>query len=128
MISVKIFVHKKKHKTSDCTCVYFFECPDLNFYNRWDWFFRLKFAKITLDHPKKFVEFYVSSDYQVFKPTDKQKEGYYQAKITKIENAIERYKREYNSLFPIEEDEIYKKLHIKLSQALSHFGERRKRI
>jgi hypothetical protein len=82
--------------------------------NKYGWYFRYRAALLQVEYPTQFVEMR-TFDYK-YKPTyeillNRKKDLLIAQKglYTKSVNKLEDYKKEWNSLFPIEEDARYLK-------------------
>jgi len=83
-------------------------------YMKWQWYFRYRCALLQVQHPKKYVELvpfkfeYQPPNDEIRKRlTDRQRSA--KAKVTEFTNKIELAKKQWNKLFPIEEDDLYKR-------------------
>lgn len=121
LITVKITTGPSRALAST---VYFRDGMTIPQWNKWEWYFRYREALIRIQNPK----WYTSLEFIAYDPDPRTAEEILakrqqdkiraaKAQITKIQNAIGRYRSEYNELFPIEDDKIYIKLHIKLMEA-----------
>ena len=89
--------------------------------NRW-WYFRRVAAKMQIESPRKLFCFHVErvlredevKDAELRRLKNKLKAA--KAKVTEIENKMEKAKSEWNRLFPIEDDETYQRAQAKLFQ------------
>lgn len=87
--------------------------------DRW-WFFRRVACKMQLEEPLKIFDFVITRSvsrenkeaYLAKKMRDKVTAA--KATVTKIDNAITAAKQNWNSLFPIEDDDAYQKAQAKL--------------
>lgn len=94
--------------------VYFRNDLPMNLRIKYDWYFKYREALIIIKNPKNYTELsFVAYDApketieQIELKRSKDKLKAAKAKVTKIENRMNLFKSEYNSLFPIQEDPIY---------------------
>ena len=77
---------------------------------KYDWYFKYRAALLQVKYPRLKVEFTFGSEApkeEDLKRILEKKIRSKKAKITKYENKLKRAEETWNSLFPIEEDEIY---------------------
>lgn len=87
--------------------------PNNDFLKRWQWYFKYREALLRIKYPRMKIlyEHYFFSNEKVKSPEEKLQDLIAGKKrsITKIKNALVLYEKEWNSLFPVEEDETYQK-------------------
>lgn len=100
---------------------------------KFKWFFEYRAALMKVKNPKSYVDLKITKSnaegqkmIDILKNRTPSKLG----QVTKVKNAIEKYAREWNSLFPIDEDQYYqkaiKKLEMKKMELALHLEEIRK--
>jgi hypothetical protein len=78
---------------------------------RWDWYFKYRAALFQVQNPRCEVLIYwgnipnEKTDYEILKNKIKAKK----AKITEYNNKLKKSEEHWNMIFPIQEDELYKK-------------------
>lgn len=91
-----------------------------------NWYFRHIAAKLQIENPKRIFVFHT---HRTTNEQDAQKAAFKQlvnkqvsakAKVTQFTNRIEQYKATWNSLFPIEDDEVYQKAMAQLENKKCH--------
>lgn len=88
---------------------------------KFDWYFKYRAALAQVQNPKAFVDFAHGSEQGSVELARIQKRNQLisaRAQVTKIQNALDKFVQNWNSLFPIEEDADYKKALGKLSEYL----------
>lgn len=89
--------------------------------NKWDWYFKYRAALFQIAYPKAYVELLWGnkpkySEEEIRNIDLKNSIAGKKRMITKISNAINETKAEWNELFPIEEYPLYKKAMAKLER------------
>lgn len=77
---------------------------------KYEWYFRYRAALLQVKYPKYEVQTFWGNEPAVGKSLDDVKQNKIKAKkakITKFKNKLERYKEEWNSMFPVEQDLHY---------------------
>lgn len=122
-VETRIFVKitfNEKGKSALRECVYFRNEMMVDFYIRWKWYFEYRAALLRVKYPRAFIE-YVSGPYQYELPDDKYKEKvknrYLSDKrqLAKFKNKLNSIRKNWNELFPIEENPNYRKIEEKLN-------------
>lgn len=94
--------------------LYFRNDMKMEFFNRWNWFFRYRAAKYQVQNPKKRI-IYENGSYDYTLPEvelyEKVKNHYIGAKrmLTQMNNQLNKIKKNYNEMFPIEELPVWEK-------------------
>ena len=86
---------------------------------KYDWYFKYRAALMQVQHPKWDIDMHWGNEPAVGKTLIQiieQKISSKQANVTKIKNNIELAKKHWNTMFPIEEEEDYKKAVLKLAK------------
>lgn len=86
---------------------------------KYDWYFKYRASLLQVQHPKMFIQVDFGSDEASTKTrtyTLKNLIINRKAQVTKWQNNIEQFKRNWNSLFPLNEDQSYKAALAKLEQ------------
>ncbi len=105
----------------DHSQVYFRNNMTNEFFDRWEWFFRYRAARIQIDNPRKVVKYefgayaYVlpDEDYRVkLKSIIRQRRG----KLTELKNKIKLLKDNWTEIFPVEEHPDWLRVVAKLSK------------
>lgn len=117
----KIILHRQTFQGAEGKLMHFWKDLPFKTYMKFQWYFQYRAALIKVQNPKLFVEIcpfqydYVPSKVQQLKRLqDKLKSA--KAKRTEWANKVERYKAEWNRLFPVEEDPIYQAAMIKINE------------
>jgi len=98
----------------DLKCIYYNEGFTYQQFSKWRWYFEYRAALFKVHNPKMRVEFiwnsypYVAKDIAQRNDLKNKIKGK-KATITKYENLLQAAIKNWNSIFPIEQDEIYKK-------------------
>jgi hypothetical protein len=109
---VSIITYKKPYPTGEV--IYSYNNRNLRFevVQKWKWYFEYLAALQKVKNPKSYVHLSIGSE-QPDKKTEydimKNRQVAKKRKITEYENKLEIAKRKWSSLFPIEEDPLYKK-------------------
>lgn len=88
---------------------------------KWHWYFKYRAALIQVNNPRWYVEL-TSGSHEFVMPIEekrrllKDKITAKKAKITKVINEFERVKREWVSIFPIEQDHRYEPTVLKIEE------------
>lgn len=100
-------------------CIYLNKGFNFNQFNKWMWFFRYKAALYQVQNPRHYVELFTTS-YEYVPPKDElikrltNKITGCKREITKWNNVLRLAKERWDELFPIEEEEAWKKVVKKL--------------
>lgn len=89
---------------------------------KWNWYFRYRAALAQVHHPRCIVEFSWGNQPaqgKQLKQIRKERLSRAKAAVTKIKNQLAGAVREWNSLFPIEEDNAYKKAIAKMERKIA---------
>lgn len=128
---VSIVVHNPKSRSLPPVQVLSWQNLPWEVRIKWDWYFSYRAALAQVENPRSKV---VRRDWSVdAKPIDllrlKQKElSAAKGQVTKIENLLQKAKDNWNKLFPIEDDLLYKKALIKHQTKLSNYNELLKEV
>lgn len=97
-------------KDMGCAEVYYFKSDmTLNFYMRWKWYFDYRAALLRVNNPKAYIDYH-TGPYDYILPEDEYKTKLRnliiaaKSKKTEYSRKIEHVKRNWNQLFPIEDD------------------------
>lgn len=118
-IYVKI-LHSRNHYKAIANVVYFRNEMTVPFYQRWKWYFEYRAALLIIKNPKAYTELqhgtyqYILKDDEILKKKEDKIRGK-KANITKLKNKVKEIKIQWNELWPIEENENYKKALAKIS-------------
>lgn len=113
-IFVKITICFGKNKGIVDKVLYFRNDIKMDFFLKWEWFFRYRAALYQVQNPKKYV-MYESGSYDYALPDsklyDKVKNSYFGAKrtLSKIKNQLDEIRKKYTEMFPIEEHPAWAK-------------------
>lgn len=107
--TVKIMMGKTQ---TIAKCVYFNTEISTDMMSKWRWYFKYRCARFQYENPTYYVEMFVNFyDYipekNVVAKRMKGRITAKKAKVTEINNKWDKFKREWNSLFPIESDSKY---------------------
>lgn len=110
----KILLHRSSSMASEPELKHYWTGFKFECYNKWRWYFRYRCALLQVQYPKRYAEF-VSFNFEYQPPIneirkrliDRQRSA--KAKVTEFANKIELAKKHWNQLFPIEEDDLYKR-------------------
>lgn len=100
---------------------YFRNEMQVDFFQRWKWYFEYRAALLRVKHPKAFVKL-ETGPYQYILPEndyrEKVKNRYLSDKrqLTRFENKLKQLRKHWNQLFPIEEHPDYIKINAKLKE------------
>lgn len=89
--------------------------------NKWRWYFRYREALYRVQNPRHYVEL-SSGSYDYVAPIDEQRKELRnkikgaKAVVTKYENLLKKAKESWQELFPIEDEEDYKKSVLKINK------------
>ncbi|MFN8700302.1 MAG: hypothetical protein ACK52I_34860 [Pseudomonadota bacterium] len=84
---------------------------------KYDWYFKYRAALLQVKYPRYHVECVWGNSPGEGKTKEhllKERVSSRKAQVTKVQNLLTRAEQEWTSLFPIEEDELYKKAVLKL--------------
>jgi len=106
-IFVKISICLNKNKSIVDKVLYFRNDMKMDFYVKWEWFFRYRAALCQVQTPKKCIIYeYGSYDYVLpeVEVYEKVKNHYFGAKrnLTKAKNKLEQIKKNYSKIFEVE--------------------------
>lgn len=107
-----IKVYTKKGGTGEL--IEFLKWSNLRFElrNKYDWYFKYRAALLQVKYPCYVVECYWGNEPATGKTLDqirKDRIRSKKAKITEFKNKLEKARKEWSSMFPIEDDEFYQK-------------------
>lgn len=115
----KIILHRQAFQGSEGKLMHYWTGLPFKTYMKFQWYFQYRAALIKVQNPRLFVEICPFQYDHVLKVdeirkrlTDRQRSA--KAKVTEFTNKIELAKRHWNQLFPIEEDDLYKRAMTKL--------------
>jgi vacuolar-type H+-ATPase subunit I/STV1 len=109
---VKI-IHSKSGSRSLAQTVYFRNEMTVDFYFRWEWYFKYRAALLRVKNPKNYTELiqgtyeYTPKTQELQKRVQDKIRGK-KAKITQVKNQLKKVEKEWRELWPIHEDERYK--------------------
>lgn len=116
---VMIKRHKRSFYCADPILLKKYDGFTFEQYMKWKWFFRYVAAKAQIETPKNFIEIceydYAVVDQKEVKlliANNRLKNA--KSKVTKFSNSIRLARENWNLLFPIEDDDMYKKAILKL--------------
>ena len=90
-------------------------------FNKWKWYFNYREALYRVQNPRHYV-LLTHGSYDYVAPIDEQKKRLNdklvnaKGRVTKYENILKKAKANWNELFPIEDDEMYKKAILKVDK------------
>ncbi len=91
---------------------------------KYDWYFKYRAALAQVKNPKLYVEFRWGSEPAQGKTLEQLLQNKLRAKkgqVTKFQNILSKAVKEWNSLFPIEDDPIYQKCLQKLNRLKNEY-------
>lgn len=113
------WIRAKDHNTQKVYGVMEWRGMTFEQFNKWQWYFRYRWALLQTQYPKLQAEFHSGSCtpttktyLNILKNRIKGKKG----KITEIQNKLNRAIREWDEIFPIESDPLWPKACEKLSR------------
>lgn len=115
---VKIIAGKVQGMTQT---IYFRDGLTFQIFNKWRWYFNYREALYRVQNPRHYVllssgsyDYVALADEQLKRLTDKVKGA--KAMVTKCENLLKKAKENWHELFPIEDEEMYKKAILKINK------------
>lgn len=110
---VKIKMNNKSEYRALTTVVYLKNDMTLDFYKRWEWYFKYREALFRIANPKAYIEYSTGNyDYELPSNVYENKiKGYLIAakrKFTEFNRKLDKVKSNWSELFPIEEHPRYK--------------------
>lgn len=108
----KITLYDSKYPNGNILKVLKWSGFKLHQFAKWGWYFAYREALLRIENPRKCIEMTRFTE-PLTKKTEaeihKQKLTSQKAKVTKYRNALRREEKNWDKLFPIEEDVFYKK-------------------
>ena len=122
---VKIRFHKDLKYSTLAETMYFQNDMTLDFYMRWQWYFKYREALLRVQNPHSFIEL-SNGGYEYILPEEQHKKKVYnlllaaKRKLTQYKRAIEYAKENWDQLFPMEEHPQY----IRVMDKLKYYEDR----